>query len=361
MIPAMTTLRWQLRLLIPFSFVLTACLITASSFAFHEQGVANCNGCHIMHESEDGMVVDVTNPRLLNDDTPSDVCLSCHTEQLGADPLAPAPQRGAGSFVFLLEDNLNDAPDGAAFAIPGSAAGHNLRAPASGLSIDQQYSMSPGGSFPASRMSCTACHDAHGNTNFRMLNGAGTVSGTQGFSFIYDAPEAAGISINGAPESNSNHTAYQSGMSQWCMNCHQNIHQEGATSSPFVHPTDAPLETEIINQYNIYNGTADPNGGNAATAYIAAVPFEDLANTTGSTAGPSGSSRINCLSCHRAHASSAPHSGRWDFNVSLLSQDGMVSGSYPIPSPYPDPTQGPLCEKCHAVGEVNFTPNTSIR
>ncbi len=57
-----------------------------------------------------------------------------------------------------------------------------------------------------------------------------------------------------------------------------------------------------------------------------------------------------CLSCHRAHASSAPAAGRWDFNVALLDEDGLVSGSYPIPNPYLDPDQGTLCSKCHEGG-----------
>ena len=59
---------------------------------------------------------------------------------------------------------------------------------------------------------------------------------------------------------------------------------------------------------------------------------------------------VMCLSCHRAHASSAPHAGRWDFNVALLSEDGAVSQSYAIPDPYGGPNQGTLCSKCHEGG-----------
>ena len=107
------------------------------------------------------------------------------------------------------------------------------------------------------------------------------------------------------------------------------------------------MDQSIIQRYNRYNGTADPLGGTEATAYIAAVPFEDPSTTTISTAGPTSSSKVMCLTCHRAHASSAPHAGRWDFNVDLLIDDGAVSGSYPIPSPYPTPVQNSLCNKCH--------------
>jgi hypothetical protein len=53
------------------------------------------------------------------------------------------------------------------------------------------------------------------------------------------------------------------------------------------------------------------------------------------------------MSCHRAHASSGPALGRWDFNVRYLSEDGAQSGSYPLPNPYPGPDQRQLCVKCH--------------
>ena len=33
--------------------------------------------------------------------------------------------------------------------------------------------------------------------------------------------------------------------------------------------------------------------------------------------------------------------------ASLLAEDGVVSGSYPIPNPYLSPNQLPLCQKCH--------------
>lgn len=56
---------------------------------------------------------------------------------------------------------------------------------------------------------------------------------------------------------------------------------------------------------------------------------------------------MGCTSCHRAHGSSSPKAGRWDFKVTYLSQDGVRSGSYPLPNPYGSPTQRQLCEKCH--------------
>ena len=51
-------------------------LVAVNAFAFHDGGVAHCNGCHTMHNSQDGSLVDPDspngNPWLLKDATPSD-------------------------------------------------------------------------------------------------------------------------------------------------------------------------------------------------------------------------------------------------------------------------------------------------
>jgi len=73
---------------------------TAPALAFHDGGVAHCNGCHTMHNSEQGALVDPDspngNPWLLRDGTPSDTCLGCHAGDgggyhvLASDPLIPS-------------------------------------------------------------------------------------------------------------------------------------------------------------------------------------------------------------------------------------------------------------------------------
>jgi hypothetical protein len=313
-----------------------------------------------MHNSQDGQLVDpdspTGNPWLLVDASPSDVCLQCHATGLGAvlgdDPLAPPPEKGGGNFVFLTEDNINDGHAGATNPINGDAAGHNLDAPGHGLAPDQTLTTAPGGTFPSSQLACSSCHDPHGNQNFRLLYDADRVGDF--FDFTADAPVAEGISIFFGSETNSNHTAYQSGMSDWCGNCHPNFHDGGAT---LIHPSGETLGGSIAAAYNLYNGSDDTLGGTAASAYLAATPFEDPAAATGSTQGPTAGSVVMCLSCHRAHATSAPDAGRWDFNVTFLQEDGLESGSYAIPNPY-GPNQRSLCNKCHVQDADNepFAP-----
>lgn len=329
--------------------------IGSPASAFHDAGVGACNGCHVMHDSEDGQPVPPgdSGQWLLRAETPSDLCLSCHATGLGAvfgpDPLSPPPEVGAGNFVFLLEDNLNDGPDGMTNPISGDAAGHNVNAPSHGVSADATYATSPGGSYPSRNLGCTSCHDPHGNGHFRMLRTAGSAD-PWGATFSHAAPAAEGLDVTtSAAESDASHTAYHSGVSRWCGNCHPDYlrrHDHGV--SAFAHGTDRAMGMHASQHYDAYNGTDDPAGGNHATAYLAAVPFEDASITTSSTQGPLASSRLNCLSCHRAHASSGPHAGRWDFNIELLGEDGAISGSYPIPNPYPGPTQQSLCHKCHS-------------
>jgi predicted CXXCH cytochrome family protein len=327
------------------------------SLAFHQGGVASCGGCHIMHASENGLPVTPGYTDLLIAETASDVCLTCHADENGAvfggHPLSPPPQKGAGNFIFLLEDNLNDGPNGASNPIGGHAAGHSVVAPSMGVGPDPEWMSSPGGSFPSNLLACTSCHDPHGNQNFRMLRGLGDQL-PNGHIFVYPAPDALGIDLDPfSAETTNLHTAYLSGMSAWCANCHEDYllddHAEHGASS-FEHDTDRPMSDEA-HHYNAYNGSADPNGGSQATAYLPEVPFESAGSTTISTEGPHPSNRMHCLTCHRAHASSGPRSGRWDFNVATLGEDGQVSGSFALPNPYGDPTQKPLCEKCHEIDE----------
>jgi hypothetical protein len=336
--------------------VLVAGLALApTAWGFHDGGVATCGGCHVTHNSIDGqqVVPGAGNEFSLKAGSATDVCLSCHAQTLGAvlgvHPLAPSPEKGAGNFVFLLENNLNDAPGGAGAPIGGEAAGHSVVAPAHGLAADSRYPVAPGGTFAASELGCTSCHDPHGRGSFRMLYGAGPVQAGAAH-FGAAAPVADGLALSpSVSEQRGAHSAYRSGMSDWCGNCHGRYHESDG-SSAFSHPIDAPLSATVRTQYDLYDGVTNPAGGNPSTSYLPAVPFEDGTAAVGSTAGPTVSSRLSCLSCHRAHASSAPAAGRWDFNVSTLGADGVESGSWPIPNPYVDPTQPALCWKCHPGG-----------
>jgi hypothetical protein len=338
--------------------VAVALTLGGTALAFHNGGVAHCNGCHTMHNSQNGQPIDPNHPNgnlyLLNMETPSDVCLSCHSQTgtssngryvMSLDPLNPQSEQGAGDFIFLTEDNLNDGYGGQLPQnfIPGYKGGHSIVAPSKNLAADPVLLTAPGGNFNSSMLGCSSCHDPHGNTSFRLLNGVGPVQAGV-YTFTNPAPTASGITLSTA-ETNANHSAYKSGMSEWCANCHAAFHN----STHNLHPSGSSLSDGEAVRYGIYNGTLDQSGGNPATSYLALVPFEDPAMTTTTTSGPTANSKVMCLSCHRAHATTGPDIGRWDFNITTWVEEGVNSHSWVIPNPYPGSgnSQRSLCNKCH--------------
>jgi mono/diheme cytochrome c family protein len=329
--------------------ILAGVFLATPAAAFHDGGVGTCQRCHVMHDAAAAQVAfDGLQPLLLAGSS-TDVCLTCHGNGgvMGPNPLQPPRELGAGNFVFLLEDDLDDSAVPSAPRLPGEAAGHSIVSPAFGLTAESRWDRAPGGTFPSASLGCTSCHDPHGNAGFRMLRGVGPVQGGIAH-FANPAPIAAGLDVNdpAAVESPLAHTAYVSGMTRWCANCHGFYHEAGAGA--FGHPVDIVLESGLRRRYQRYDGDADQTGGTAATSYLPEVPFEAPDATVDGTTGPGPTSRLHCLTCHRAHASSAPAAGRWDFNVYRLADDGLASGSWPLPSPYPDPDQRQLCLKCHA-------------
>jgi predicted CXXCH cytochrome family protein len=374
--------------------VAAAVIVAAPALAFHDGGVAHCNGCHTMHNSEDGAAMNYnatgtgpgTNPGfgwtdLLLYPNASDVCLECHGNNtrsynvFESDPLGLALREyySAGNFVFLLEDNINDGHAGSVASnwIPGQGSGHNIQSGIKGSMWDTTLTAPPSdGTSPLTnnRIHCSSCHDPHGTGTFRLLYQTGQDVDVGGETVIYgDTVVAYGISY-GDVETNDNHNAYVSGYSGWCNSCHTEFHQR---SGRMIHPSGESLSDGTDVQYNRYRGTTDcvlsgvsPCGtGGAATAYLGDVPFEDDSHTAASitsTLGPTSSSRVACMSCHRAHATSAPNAGRWDFDVTFLWEDGHESGSWPIPFiPY-DPrdvdNQRSLCNKCHGQDEFDVLP-----
>ena len=246
----------------------------------------------------------------------------------------------------------------------------------------------PGGIYSSSALGCTSCHDPHSRTvkdgytgeipvsdyygqdfgiefnvgNYRLLGGIGYTGGTQagGVIFNYPAPIAVADSQNWV-ETDSNHTAYGSGMSEWCNNCHPDF-----LNIDNMHPVgnDATLSSTFISNYNSYVKTGDVTGTQAA-AYLALVPFEWGTANTGfldpsSTSGPDQGANVICLTCHRAHASAFQDIGRWDFGTTFVADshpqpgDGGAAGNDALNSYYGRDMvsefglhQRWFCNKCH--------------
>lgn len=313
---------------IKLTLVLALGLSASSVLAFHDGGVAECAGCHTMHNSQDGALVDAGNPNgnayLLNNGTPTDTCLQCHA---GYGQFAQGTGFGPGGDFYWVTRNFSWSSHGSTTVSTGDSHGHNVISPAYGIAQDAVLSTAPGGAFLSTNLGCTSCHDPHGNQNFRLLygNDMGPLAAGSRFSFTSDAPQAKGNSRTttgtSGRETNVSHTVYKSGMSNWCANCHTAIHDNNTTN--MVHETGS-MGSTIAASYNAYVSSDNMVGGSAATAYMGLVPFEavtvDLATvvSTNYTAGPTGADEVMCLTCHRAHASPFADSARWDMGETFL-------------------------------------------
>ncbi len=195
--------------------------LTGSAFAFHDGGVAVCEGCHLMHNSLGGTNNTVPNsaqsgastlngpadtitqsntPYLLKGSDQSSTCLNCHANSVarsysemtypisvGATPLNYTP---GGDFGWLVAINASSNTSN-----PWTSNGHHIVASDFNL-IVSQMATAPGGTYASANLHCTSCHDPHGR--FRQA-ADGTISG----------PSTPGVNID--PISNSGSYPVSSG------------------------------------------------------------------------------------------------------------------------------------------------------
>lgn len=429
------------------STLLTAAVMSCGSnvFAFHDGGVAECEGCHTMHNSYEGMPITSTNQvgssgkYLLKGSDQSSVCLNCHqkTGDIGPTtfhvstsdtdmPVGTPPRQltPGGDFGWLKKTYIWIPSLGATTQTsPGDRHGHNITAQDYGYYADAYKNTSPGGSYPSAYLGCTSCHDPHGRYRrkadgsisttgapvkdsgsltdsadpdalnsvgvYRLLGGVGYHPKSLGGGFAFSSKPPAAVAPNTYNRSESatqTRVAYGSGMSEWCRNCHANIHKD---SSPNLlkHPAgddSGQLRRSDINiYYNQYVKDGDLTG-TMSNSYLSLVPFEvgtsnnatlKSISTTTPTMGPSTSSDapvVMCLSCHRAHAGGWDNSMRWNNKAAKIVINGSFTGGqagqafqpyaqgrseleaqrayYDIPATSFANPQNPLCYKCHETG-----------
>jgi hypothetical protein len=290
---------------------------------------------------------------------------------------------------------------------PGERHGHNILAADFLYDIDSTYPSAPGGSYPSERLACTSCHDPHGRYKrdasgiigtsngkgptgadamatvslptsnsgsfagsgnpipgisavgvYRMLGGIGyQPKSLTGLAFVNNPPAAVAPDRPNRSEAvTQTRVAYGSGMSEWCANCHRDIHTGMAS---LRHPAGAmpqaklgtiTISTDLINtkayNYNRYIRTGDLSG-QLETSYLSLVPFEEgttdyatikpLATSDVSVVltGPGPAAQVMCLTCHRAHASGWDGSMRWNTKTDFV----VFNGSY-APAANPAYSQG---------------------
>lgn len=331
--------------LVKLSFIIAVAVLaiagmSTTSYAFHDGGVAYCEGCHTMHNSLQnsamtvamaGQLGDATksNKYLLQGADQSSTCLNCHGKgstqssyhistasiiQANNNGLQiPMQETPGGDFSWV---KIGYKSTGITF---GDRHGHNIIATDFGYTEDATNTVAPGstGQYSAANLTCISCHDPHAsarrdsndnivyrtlNTTFpsimgsgsygaaatpgeavgvyRFLGGVGYVpkSYVGGPTFANNPPMAVAPSTYNRSESASDtHVAYGSGMAQWCANCHdQFLNVNSVGVSGHPHPAGQTLDQTVVDNYNAYVKTGDLSGSN----YWSLVPVEEGAGAT---------------------------------------------------------------------------------
>jgi len=400
----------------PARLLVSALLLAACgpALAFHSGGVADCEGCHSMHNSTGGAPAVGSSSSigayLLRGGDSSSSCLHCHeaasaqgprvhfvsttTSELGTGR-APKQLTPGGDFGWLKKTYVWTPSAGAtSVTSPGERHGHNVVAAEYGYLADGTNAVAPGGTFPSIDLSCVSCHDPHGRYRrlpggaigpeglptfasgsyasspdpvngqfavgvYRLLGGVGYRSASLpgGFAFTNPPPDAVAPDIyNRSEATTQTRVAYGRGMSEWCANCHPGMLQAGVTEGMrgFRHPVgnEFKLPPSFQTNYVSYVKTGVIGNTDVTRAFLSLVPFEE---GTGNYAtlrsharsddsflnGPDSQSNINCLSCHRAHASGFDGILRYRTgNAFITIGDGAGNALWPDPGIAPAEAQG---------------------
>lgn len=273
--------------IVKLSFIILAVAVlsfglSTTSYAFHSGGVAECEGCHTMHNTiTSGLAGSTVSPikngvgvgaiYLLKGNDQSSTCLNCHNaadtapssyhistddSKLGTG-IAPVEATPGGDFAWLKK-SYTFSIRGAAMTDAGAGHGHNINAADYGYTATGDNVTAPGGTYPQANLHCSSCHNPHGSTR-RLANGTKVetglpifASGSYGSSVSpIDGTSAVGVYrllgntgyqpkslsgsfafVNGSPDAvapstynrlettTQTHVAYGQGMSEWCANCH---------------------------------------------------------------------------------------------------------------------------------------------
>ncbi len=356
--------------------------VSSMAFAYHDGGVAYCEGCHTMHNSINDAAVTTTagavqfngQVYLLKGSDQSSTCLNCHananpggyhimTPGMTATSL-PVQMTPGGDFGWLQVA-------GGAGEINGVDHGHDIIAADFGLTGDARYTTSPGGSYPAGNLYCSSCHDPHGKYRqylnggtltmgaptigsalgpiissgsygavpdgfgnavgvYRLLAGVNylpdSVSGTPAAQFTNPSPFAVAPSTYNIGESNGDtRVAYGGGMSEWCANCHGQMQNVGAPDAPHEHPAGDNAGAEL-NQTGAQGWTLE-------AGYNAYVKSGDLTGTQATS-----------------YSSLVPYEENITYNtanIAALAAEAGDNGSASKVGPATGGTEVVMCLSCH--------------
>ncbi len=306
-----------------------------NAYAFHSGGVAECEGCHSMHNSFEGSTnvtgrtfAQGTGIYLLKANDQSGACLNCHQQPDTApssyhistagitpyDSTTPVEMTPGGDFAWLKK-TMTFVQRGATVTNDGARHGHNVIASDFGYVQDDTLTTAPGGTYPAANLACSSCHDPHDryrrfsdntyattglpifnsgsyNNSANPISGVAAVGAyrilggnsyqpkslTGSYAFTSDPMDVVVASTyNRSEATDGTGIAYGHNVAEWCANCHTGMLQASYTSgmAGLRHPAGngAKLTAAIVSNYNAYVSSGIMTNTNTAKAFSTLAPF----------------------------------------------------------------------------------------
>lgn len=267
-----------------------------------------CIQCHTMHNSEGGvsMLYSGTGPvpYLLRATTVNELCLFCHDGGAGTGSTAPDVLNTAAYETSSLKRS-------AGFFEPNGTTnsnGHDIGVDFSGQSPPGYQGTWPPGSEPVWILTCTRCHDQHGNSNYRNLRtNPGNLSG---ISITYcNGCNDNSYSINqwvttpSSTQYSADNMTFRSNTNQiagFCKGCHSYFHGTGGDPNMGGPEPSAPWERHPAGSVSISTGNTNKHADlsywqSALSSRIRVIDPDGTIN--------SGDEMPFCLTCHKAHGS----------------------------------------------------------
>lgn len=317
-----------------------------------------CSDCHVMHASYAGTTYNAGAGyvNLLKSSNTATLCLNCHASNgtdAAANTLAPRVAGSTGNGVggrvgtsagSVAGDSLAGGlfgPDAVFTAVSGggdyaSANAHDLEVMAEGVAppgadAADGYRVPVGNQL----LTCSSCHDQHGNANYRNLRYDPNTNNAEITSCTVVVTVGGSANYRGDSDvwkASTGTAHYDRDVASFCQDCHEKFGPVNTFGGATGQTDPGPYDNEGLVDNTTGSNTHHPIdydlgatiGGNFTT-YTGGDTIP-LLRTSGAVA-PTGNS-VFCLSCHRAHGSGRDSNLRWfqDPNVGADTVAGGTAG-----------------------------------